>query len=54
MIAAMNEAAGTGGEVAVVDEVAGTAEVSPPWLTPRDKGGGDNNRRISAVVESSE
>ena len=34
-----DKAARTGGEIAAMDEAAGTAEVLTPWLTPRNEGG---------------
>ena len=33
-----DKAARTGGEIAAMDEAAGTAEVLPPWFTPCDEG----------------
>ena len=38
VVANVDEAVWTAGEVDAVDDAAGTAEVLPPWLSPRDEG----------------
>ena len=36
-----------------MEEAVGTADVSPPWLTSRDKGEEATAKRFTAVVEAS-